>query len=112
MTRAASPIAHEDPLFDWEPRLARLTDPDTSHEAGGVVRPHLSYLQTFVLAVFVRRGPMTARCAERLPEFAAYGFSTIRKRISELAQLGRLQETGLDESGRAPCTIYEVTGGT
>ncbi len=36
MTRP-KPIGHESPLLDWEPHLARSSDPDTSHEAGGVV---------------------------------------------------------------------------
>jgi hypothetical protein len=52
---------------------------------------------------------MSAREAEKLPEFAAYGFSTVRKRISELAQLGLLLPSGVDESaGRTGSRIYEI----
>ena len=111
MTRP-KPIAHESPLFDWEPPLARNADPDTSHEAGGVVRPHLGRIQQLVLNAYERHGPMSARTAERLPQFAEFGFSTIRKRISELAHKGLLVEAGLDETGRAPCTVYEAKGTT
>jgi hypothetical protein len=51
---------------------------------------------------------MTAREAEQLPEFESYGFSTIRKRISELATAGLLESCGVDNAGRAPCTIYRL----
>ncbi len=88
--------------------LARNSDPWTSHAAGEVVRPHLGKIQELVLEVFDARGAMTARDAETLPEFAPYGFSTIRKRISELAVAGRLVSVGVDCTGRAPCTIYAV----
>jgi hypothetical protein len=87
--------------------MARKTDPATSHGAAEVVAPHVGKIQALVLQVYAKRGPMTARTAERLPEFGAYGFSTIRKRISELARLGFLEEVGIDTTGRAPCTIYK-----
>lgn len=86
--------------------MARTSDPQTSHAAAEVIRPDLSELQSKVLAAFKRHGPMTARKAERLPEFADYGFSTIRKRISELHRAGHLKEHGTDRTRRAPATIY------
>ena len=95
------------PLFR---AMARRADPDTSHAAAAVVRPELGRIQTAVLAAFSELGPMTARSAERLERFGDYGFSTIRKRISELAAEGFLQVAGTDRSGRAPATIYEVAG--
>ncbi len=88
--------------------MARRNDPTTSKEAAGVVEPELGKIQRLVLQVFRARGPMTARTAERLEEFEAYGFSTIRKRISELAAEGYLVSTGIDRTGRAPATIYEA----
>lgn len=86
--------------------MARRMDPDTSHEAAAVVQPHVSRVQQLVLDVFIKRGPMTARAAERLPEFSQYGFSTIRKRISEMHRQGQLVEIGVDRTGRAPCAVY------
>ena len=91
-------------LFD-APR-ARTTDPATSHAAADVVRPRIGSIQRQVLNAFHRLGPMTARTAERLPIFDAYGFSTIRKRISELCRAGYLDIEGIDNSKRAPASIY------
>ena len=95
------------PTF-FDPPLARQSDPATSHEAGEVVRPHLGKIQRLVLDAFTAHGSMTARTAERLPCFSDYGFSTIRKRISELAREGLLVERGVDRSGKAPATVYGV----
>lgn len=89
--------------------MTRNDDPDTSRGAADVVRPELGKIQRLVLEVFGRHGAMTARSAERRSEFYDYGFSTIRKRISELAQAGLLVEVGVDTTRRAPCTIYAVT---
>ena len=98
--------------LNFRPSLApmsRTTDPGTSEESAAVVLPHLGKIQTLVLEVFEARGQMTARTAERLPEFEAYGFSTIRKRISELAAEGYLEAVGVDRTGKAPATIYQIT---
>lgn len=100
------PPAEDLPLF--ESPMYRQSDPLTSEGAAAVVRPHLGKIQHLVLEVFRAHGPMTARSAEARPEFAPYGFSTIRKRISELAAGGLLEPCGTDTSGRAPCTIYRV----
>jgi len=88
--------------------MARKTDPSTSAESGDVIVPHLGRIQAAVMVAFRTHGDMTARTLERLPEFADYGFSTIRKRCSELAHEGSLVERGVDRSGRAPATIYGV----
>lgn len=89
--------------------MTRKVDPATSVEAAAVVAPELGKIQRLVLEAFRIHGPMTARTAERLPVFSDYGFSTIRKRISELAQDGLLEEYGVDRSGRAPATVYRVS---
>lgn len=86
----------------------RKGDPETSGAAAQVAKENLGRIQAAVLEAFQVYGPMTARKAERLPCFETYGFSTIRKRISELAQGGRLREIGIDRSGRAPATIYAL----
>ena len=98
------------PLPDYVTRpMVRRTDPATSKAAANVVRPKLGKIQAEVLLALEKYGRMTARTAERLPCFDTYGFSTIRKRISELAAGGHLREAGTDTAGRAPCTIYEAT---
>ena len=89
--------------------MTHVDGPDTEESAADVVRPHLGKIQALVLAAYEAHGPMSAREAERLPEFGDYGFSTIRKRISELASDGLLVALGIDHTGRAPATIYKVT---
>jgi hypothetical protein len=42
---------------------------------------------------------MTAKEAERLPDFADLGFSTVRKRCSEGVQQGWLRTTGTIKDG-------------
>ncbi|MCP4661019.1 MAG: hypothetical protein GY856_36925 [bacterium] len=88
--------------------MSRKDDPGTSKQAAAIVLDSLGSIQRLVLEVYREHGAMTARTAERLPEFESYGFSTIRKRISELAQAGYLREAGIDRTGKAPCTIYEA----
>lgn len=98
-------------LLPFGQPMVRAEDPGTSREAAAVVAPSLGKIQGLVLEVFRGRGPMTARVAETLPEFEGYGFSTIRKRISELHRGGFLVAVGVDRSGRAPATIYGVREG-
>jgi len=89
-------------------RLSRATDPATSHEAAAFIAANLNALQAEVHAAFVRHGPASARQAEDWPELA-YGFSTVRKRVSELAQMGLLIAEGTEtESGRAKATVYRA----
>ena len=94
-------------LFGHGP-MSRRSDPITSLAAAAVVEPIVNKLQGDVLKAFSEHGDMTARTAERLDEFVSYGFSTIRKRISELAQRGYLAERGIDQSLRAPSIIYGI----
>jgi hypothetical protein len=88
--------------------MARRSDPDTSKQAARTIVRRAPGLLQRVYAAFVTRGPMTAKDAEQLPEFAAFGFSTVRKRVSELHRKGYLRNTGRIESG---CTVYEVVDG-
>ena len=92
-------------LFGHGP-MSRRSDPITSLAAAAVIEPIVNKLQGDVLKAFSEHGDMTARTAERLGEFANYGFSTIRKRISELAQRGQLAQRGIDHSLRTPSIIY------
>jgi hypothetical protein len=94
------------PLFTQVRTMAHRDDPETAKEAAVGIAGHLPRLQQRVFAAFIEHGPMTAKTAERLPEFAQCGFSTVRKRISELHQRGLLRDTGRTDNG---CTVYEVT---
>lgn len=97
------------PLGSVKP-AARKTDPETSKEAARVIGEKIGDAQRQVLGAFLELGPMTARQAERLARFERFGFSTVRKRISELAKLGKLTKVGVDrEGGRSPATIYKTT---
>lgn len=87
-------------------RMARDADPATSHESAAVVAPALGKIQAEVLAAFRDRGRMTARACESLPEFTGYGFSTVRRRITELHRAGWLVAVGVDKSMKSPATIY------
>jgi hypothetical protein len=90
-----------------EPPLVRHTDPSTSHEAAGVIAEKLNAIQQAVYAAFLERGPASARQAEAWPELRTYGFSTVRKRVSELARAGFLVAVGAEtESGQVKATVY------
>jgi len=85
--------------------MARRSDPDTSKQAAVALVDQLPRLQQRVYAAFVAHGPMTAKQAEQLEEFEGYGFSTVRKRISELHRAGVLRYTGRIAAG---CSVYEA----
>ena len=85
--------------------MARREDAATSKAAAAAVAVHLNKLQFAVLEAFRTHGHMSARQVER--RFPEYGFSTIRKRVSELNQMGLLLPTGAETvSGKTPCTVY------
>lgn len=99
------PLSDELPLF----AAARASDPDTSHEAAERITGKLSQLQQRVLTAFATFGKVgaTARDVEQLPIFADCGFSTVRKRVSELADAGRLAPIGK----RDGLTVYVFVAG-
>lgn len=69
-------------------------DAETAVMAAEKLLPRLGDLQQQVLDAFRERGPMTDGECERLPRFARCGYSTIRKRCTELRQMGWLRPTG------------------
>jgi hypothetical protein len=94
------------PLFVTETRtLARPGDPDTSKEAALAISDRLTELQQQVYQTFVAAGPMTAKECEDLPEYETWGFSSVRKRCSELLARGWLVRTGVKRGG---CDEYTV----
>jgi hypothetical protein len=90
--------------------MFRSSDPETSREAAARVAPHVSTLQARVLSAFRAHGPMTAKELEELPELADLGFSTARKRCSELAK--KKEDGGpallVSVGSRSGATIYEL----
>jgi len=85
--------------------MARHDDTATSKAAAAAVAVHLNNLQIAVLESFRTHGHMSARQVER--RFPEYGFSTVRKRVSELNQMGLILPTGTETvSGKSPCTVY------
>ena len=60
----------------------------------------ISELHIQVLDALEDHGPMTDEQLERLPQFAGYGPSTLRKRRSELWQMGRLKRHGERQNSR------------
>jgi len=94
------------PLFEtskpnYRPPLARFSDPEESHRAADKIRPHLSKLQSVVHGAFRELGKMTAKECEVLDRFSELGFSTVRKRISELKKMGLIVDTGERREGAA-----------
>ena len=85
----------------------RRRDPATSAAAAAYVRRRLTEIQRAVLTAYRNRGALSARQAERLPELASWGFSTVRKRVSELAAVGVLEPAGEEyELGPTGSTVY------
>lgn len=83
------------PLFAAGP-MVRTGDHDTSRDAAATVAPKVNALHAQVLAALDAAGPdgLNDRQLEQLPQFAHYGPSTIRKRRSELYQLGYVTHHG------------------
>ena len=98
------------PLFT-PPPMTRKADVDTSREAAARILPKVNALHEQVLAAIDAAGPagLTDRGLEQLPQFARYGPSNIRKRRSELFQLGHLTQ----QSSRHGRMVWvHVTGGS
>lgn len=94
-------MAHETadlPLFAAGP-MVRTGDHETSRAAAGTVAPKVNALHAQVLQALAAAGPtgLNDRQLEQLPQFAHYGPSTIRKRRSELYQLGYVTHHGTRE---------------
>lgn len=98
------------PLFASAPvtPMVRSDDRSTCSDAADRVLPKIRELHAQVLAA-VRTAAtdgITDRELERLPQFARYGPSTVRKRRSELYQLGYLAPAGV----RDRLTVWVVSG--
>lgn len=93
------PLLHPSLFDDVNPDddlagMVHTADPHTSVDAATKMAHRRTALHARVLEAFDRHGPMTDDELERLPEFAGYGPSTIRKRRSELYQQQALRVCG------------------
>jgi hypothetical protein len=89
-----SPPPEQPSLFDAPTH--RNIDNRFSREAGEAIKPKIGVIQWAVIAAYRAHGPMRARDCETLPELdkrqrGKWGYSTVRKRISELGQAGILE---------------------
>lgn len=98
------------PLFTAPvPPGHRTRDPETSKAADEGIRKVAGTLRARVLQVLqAHREGLTDRELEQRPEFARYGPSTVRKRRSELYQMGFLRPSGT----RDGLTVWAPTEGT
>jgi hypothetical protein len=94
------------PLFDAplvELPMTKRGDIDECRDSAEKVAPFLGKIQREVLEAIRELGPMTAREGERLKRFEGrYGYSTVRKRFSEL-YLGGYLDYVPDEPGPVYC---------
>lgn len=83
-------------LFQNRPHGAsRVTDPETSKEAGRAMSgPKLTEIKLAVMQFFRDFGPGTDSDLELALGVKYPGFSTLRKRRGELVQAGLLRDTG------------------
>lgn len=79
--------------------LARNTDIDTSHAAAVSVESQLTTLQGDVLGAFKLHRRLTDLRLNEIFKDRGYAESTVRKRRSELAELGYVKDSG-DRIGR------------
>ena len=81
--------------------LARHDNIDTSHNAGASVTSLLTELQGEVLDAFKKLGSMTDKTLNELFADKNYAESTVRKRRSELTELGYVRDSGVREGRHA-----------
>jgi len=113
---------HQQHLFDDErpAKLARDSDPDTSHAAAADILPKLSVLEQRMLWTFRSDGPCTANEAaviaedDYLHEKVKANAETYRKRYDALLKKSRIKADGKKRcniSGKL-ATVYRITEGT
>lgn len=93
-------------LFDAP--LYRTTDNRFSVSAGESVRPKIGRIQWAVINAYRRHGNMRARQCETLPELGEWGYSTVRKRVSELYQAGVLEYEPRTKDGTYQLNEFRV----
>jgi hypothetical protein len=89
-------VESHDPIEPLPPKAnARRTDPDTSHEAAASFsEKRLTAIQGDVLSFFRQVRRATDEELERVLLVKYPGFSTLRKRRTDLLQMGLLRDSG------------------
>jgi hypothetical protein len=77
--------------------MVRGNDPIESQAAAVAVKPDCQWLRWRLLQILATQGIQTARDLESRAEFKAFGPSTVRKRISELRQAGKITQQGRED---------------
>ena len=97
-------------LFD----SVRLTDPQTSRDAAASMAPHLSGQRARVLALVREHGDITAAEIARTTGHTIQQ-SVAARRLTDLAQMGLIEPTGVTRPGNTGrmCTVWTIatTGG-
>ncbi len=110
---------HQYTLFpdDRPAKIARDTDPDTSHDAAAEMRPKLSALESRMADVWRQNGPLTANEAADIAALTEYTLplganaETYRKRYDALLKKCRIVADGKKQcriSGKM-ATVYKRT---
>jgi hypothetical protein len=106
-------------LFDDDersPKLARDSDPDTSHDSAAEMLPKLSALESRMESVWRHNGPLTANEAAEIAVLTEYTQSlgangeTYRKRYDALLKKSRIVADGKKRcrvSGKL-ATVYRI----
>ena len=89
------------PVLDTPTRsivgMVRGNDPIECQAAAVRVRHDCKWLRYRLMQILATQGPRTARDLESRAEFKAFGPSTVRKRISELRQAGKITQQGRED---------------
>lgn len=104
-----APFENQLDIFDLPP-ASRKSDPLTSKIAGRKFEGNkLSPLHLSILEAIRLHGCLIDESLERMPAFAKYAPSTVRKRRSELFALWRLVEHGMMVNSRnLPMTLWAL----
>jgi len=90
-------------------RMVRRDDAETAIAAAARVQGRLSELQRRVHAEIERLGGATGEEVEQLPQFAALAPSTVRRRITDLRDLGLVVAAGERPNSRGlPMTVWRT----
>ena len=109
---------HQQTLFDDDrpAKIARDTDPETSHDAAAEMRPTLSALESRMADVWRQNGPLTANEAADIAALTEYTLplganaETYRKRYDGLLKKCRIVADGKKQcriSGKM-ATVYRI----
>lgn len=91
--------------------MVRGTDKIESQAAAARAKAHTTAIQRTILSIIASEGALTAKELEGRIEFRGLGPSSVRKRVSELRQAGKLIQA-VDSAGaplrREGCAVMEI----